>query len=175
MKNTYCNVLSPEERHIYEVQAEISMAASAVDGVTSASPLDPVATCLAVAPYNEAAATASLAPPTSVALWFQQPSLQPQDCAEPSRRTAAALKSTHPISTHSFDAVKPDVTQKDINDYHDEFKRATGQVPTAHPGIPKKVTYLTCCCELCRKRAPLPHAYLVGLGIIQAAQYKHKI
>ena len=176
VRHHYEKVLSPEERTIYVTRARILQEA-ATDGVTSeaAPQLDPAATCNSMVPYNKKAAAASLAPPSSVALWFQQPSLQPHQCVDPTRKVAAQLKSPHPISTASIDAVKPNCTQKDINAYHDEFKRETGHIPTAHPEFPKHVRYIKCCCELCRKTVPLPHAFYVGMGIIQAAQYKHKI
>ena len=173
----YEKVLSVPERGLYETQAR-SMRHAAQDNThddagasddrdTSAPP--PLATT------STLATTPELAPPTSVALWFQQPTLMPQQCAEPTRRVAAKLTSPHPLSVASIDAVLPNATIKDIQDLGTAFKNHTGSVPGPHPGFPQHVRYHTCCCELCSKRAPLPHAYLVGLGVVTAFRYIMKV
>jgi hypothetical protein len=178
----YETVLSPAERGLYETECRSMRhaAQSAHDGAGALNDADacappPIATTSTLATTSTRATTPELAPPTSVALWFQQPMLQPEQCAEPTRRVAAKLTSPHPLSVASIDAALPNATYQDIVNLGNDFKKNTGGVPGPHPGFPKHVRYYTCCCELCSKRAPLPHAYQVGLGLVTAFRYIMKV
>ena len=173
----YDTVLSPTERLIYEKQCKHMRhgydADASNNADTSQASSVSSATTSAIVPFT--VPPPQLAPPTSVALWFQQPNLEPQQCAEPTRRVAAKLTSPHPLSVASFDAALPNATKQHILDLSNAFKKHTGDVPGPHAGFPKNVRYITCCCELCSKRAPRPHAYLVGLGLVKAFTHIMKV
>jgi len=162
VRHDFDNAISPAERLLYErdakIHREIGLSASSITDVTGSD----------IVTFH--GTTPALQPPTSIATWYQQPHKLPHKCG------ASALqgKSKHPLSPKSFDAVLPQCTNKCLDALAAEFRQHTGDVPRAKVGMPKKVTYIKTCAELCAKKQS-PLAFTLGVGLCNALKHIMKL
>jgi len=121
---------------------------------------------VAIVPHEDA--TATLAAPSSIAAWFQQPLSLPNQCSPKACQARSTRRYRHPLTVASFDAVLPGIKDKQIKQLCEEFKTQSNEVPGPKPNFDDTLKYVNSCRYLCPKKCSTPHEYALGLGLRNA-------